>query len=66
MPRETLANWCIIAAEKYLFPVYDFIHKELIKREVIHADETTCQVLHEEGKEAQSTSYMYFMLNKMI
>lgn len=59
IPRETLANWCIIAAENYLFPIYDLIHRELIRREVIHADETTCQVLREEGKEAQSTSYMW-------
>nr|WP_308624519.1 IS66 family transposase [uncultured Eisenbergiella sp.] len=59
IPRETLANWCIIAAENYLFPIYDLIHRELIKREVIHADETTCQALREEGKEAQSTSYMW-------
>ncbi len=45
IPRETLANWCIIAAQKYLFPIYDLIHSELIKREVIHADEL-CSAIH--------------------
>lgn len=59
IPRETLANWCIISAEKYLVPIYDRIHEELLKREVIHADETTCQVLREDGRTAQSTSYMW-------
>ena len=59
IPRETLANWCIITAEKHLFPIYERIHTELIGREVIHADETTCQVLREEGKPAESTSYMW-------
>lgn len=59
IPRETLANWCIIAAEKYLLPIYERMHMELIIREVIHADETTCQVLREKGKTAQSTSYMW-------
>lgn len=59
IPRETLANWCIIAAEKYLLPIYERMHMELITREVIHADETTCQVLREKGKTAQSTSYMW-------
>lgn len=59
IPRETLANWCIIAAEKYLLPVYECMHLELIGREVIHADETTCQVLREEGRDAQATSYMW-------
>lgn len=59
IPRETLANWCIITAENYLRPIYEILHEELLKREVIHADETTCQVLREEGKTAQSTSYMW-------
>lgn len=59
IPRETLANWCIITAEKYLLPIYERLHAELLLREVIHADETTCQVLREDGKTAQSTSYMW-------
>lgn len=59
IPRETLANWCILTTEKYLLPIYWYLHSELIKRDVIHADETTCQVLREEGKTAQSTSYMW-------
>ena len=57
--RETLANWCILAAKKYLLPVFNRLHKELLKRDIIHADETTCQVLREDGREAQSTSYMW-------
>lgn len=59
IPRETLANWCIISAEKYLLPIYERLHVKLLQREVIHADETTCQVLREDGKTAQSTSYMW-------
>ena len=57
--RETLANWCILATKKYLLPVFVRLHEELLKRDIIHADETTCQVLREDGKEAQSTSYMW-------
>ena len=59
IPRETQANWCIKATDAYLRPVYERLHEELIKREVIHADETTCQILREEGKAAQSISYMW-------
>lgn len=59
IPRETLANWCILATERYLLPIYEELHKSLLQREVIHADETTCQVLREDGKTAQSTSYMW-------
>ena len=57
--RETMANWCIIATRKYLLPIFGRLHGELLKREVLHADEATCQVLWEEGKDAQSTSYMW-------
>ncbi|MFQ6807047.1 MAG: IS66 family transposase [Lachnospiraceae bacterium] len=50
LPRETLANWCIDCAEQYLVPLYQQLHRLLIKRDVICADETTCQVLHEKGR----------------
>lgn len=57
--REMMANWCIMAVQDYLLPVYDRLHEELLKREILHADETVCQVLREEGKTPQSTSYMW-------
>lgn len=40
-------------------PVHDLLHQELPKREVLHADETTLQVLHKPGKTAQSKRYMW-------
>ena len=39
------------------------MHVELISRSVIHADEVPCQVLHEEGKDATSKSYMWVYLS---
>lgn len=59
IPRETMANWCILCTQKYLLPIFAKLHEELLKREVLHADETTCQVLREEGRDARSTSYMW-------
>lgn len=59
IPRETMANWCILCSQRYLLPVYVRLHEELLKRDVIHADETTCQVLREESKTAQSVSYFW-------
>lgn len=59
IPRETQANWCIQATEKYLLPIYEHLHSLLVQRAVIHADETTCQILREEGKSAHTTSYMW-------
>lgn len=63
VPRETAAHWYNDCALKYLSPVYEALHQELLSREVIHADEVPCQVLHEEGKEATSKSYMRIYLS---
>ena len=59
LSRQTMSNWILKAAEDYLKPVYDQLHRELLTREVLHADETTLQVLHEPGKTPQSSSYMW-------
>lgn len=63
LPRETMANWYIHCAEDYFYPLYQRMHQLLLKRDVIHADETTCQVLREEERSAQSTSYMWIYLS---
>ena len=59
LSRQTMSNWILKATEDYLAPVYKQLHKELLKRDVLHADETTLQVLHEPGRAPQSDSYMW-------
>lgn len=59
LTRQTMSNWLIRATEDWLEPVYDRLHEELCARDVLHADETTLQVLREPGKTAQSKSYMW-------
>ncbi len=39
--------------------IYDRLHEELLKRDLVHADETICQVLREKGRTAEQTSYMW-------
>lgn len=63
LARETTSNWCIKCAFEYFQPVYDRLHSCLLEREIIHADETVCQVLHEEGKAASTHSYMWIYLS---
>ena len=63
VPRETAAHWYNYCSLEYLFPVYEAMHQELLTREVLHADEVPCQVLHEEGKSATSKSYMWIYLS---
>ena len=59
LSRQTMSNWILRAAEEYLTPVYEQLHKELLSREVLHGDETTLQVLHEPGKKPQTDSFMW-------
>lgn len=59
LSRQTMANWLLTSAEKLLAPLYEYLHKKLLQREILHADETTLQVLHEEGRKPQSQSYMW-------
>ena len=57
---ETMANWIIYVAENYFYPVYDRLHEELLKRDLVHAAETTCQVLHGKVLSYEVTSFVYF------
>ncbi len=59
LSRQTMSNWILRAAKEWLKPVYERLHSELVKRSILHADETTLQVLHEPGKSLQSRSYMW-------
>jgi len=58
LPRQILSNW-IIKGGVMLQPIYDRMHEKLLELDILHADETTLQVLHESGRSAQSKSYMW-------
>jgi transposase len=59
LSRQTMSNWLLKASVLWLQPVYERMKAELLKQEILHADETTLQVLNEPGKKAQSKSYMW-------
>lgn len=59
LSRQTLANWVVLGATRWLSLVFERLHEELLKRRYLHADETTLQVLHEPGRPAESKSYMW-------
>lgn len=54
-----MANWVVFAAHEWLDPLYQTLHHILLRRDILHADETTIQVLQEEGRAAQAKSYMW-------
>jgi transposase len=57
--RQTLANWTVRASFLYLKPIYDLLHEEIVKREVLFADETTLEVLREPDREPSADSFMW-------
>lgn len=59
LSRQTISNWLLESAELWLKPLYNRLHEKLLEEDVLHADETTVQVLHEEGRSPQSKSYMW-------
>lgn len=55
---QNLANWMVKGSE-WLEPLYNWMHDMIIQKDIIHADETTLQVLKEPGKVPSSKSYMW-------
>ena len=59
LSRQTLANWVVKGALQWLVPLYSRMHEHLVTKDILHADETTVQVLREPDRSAESTSYMW-------
>jgi hypothetical protein len=58
LSRGVLSNWMIKGSE-WLELIYERLKGKLLEQEVLHADETTLQVLKEPGRPAESQSYMW-------
>ena len=64
--QTTYYLWQKATIQKYVESqgfIYEQLHQHLLERDMIHADETPCQVLKEEGKTAQSKSYMWLYVS---
>jgi transposase len=58
LSRGVLSNWMIKGSE-WLELIYGRLKQKLLEQEILHADETTIQVLKELGRPAESNSYMW-------
>lgn len=59
LSRQTMANWMLYGANKWLAPLYDRMHEHLLKQDILHADETALQVLREPERAAETNSYLW-------
>ena len=57
--RQTMANWIIMVATRWLVLIFNRLHELLLLRDICHADESTLQVLHEPGRAANTKSYIW-------
>lgn len=58
LPRQTMARWMIKAGEA-VGPLATLLREELLIGSYLFMDETTVQVLKEDGKKAQTKSFMW-------
>ena len=59
LSRQTMSHWLLKSTELYFEPIWKRMREKLLKEEILHADETTLEVLREPGRKAQSKSYMW-------
>ena len=58
LKRQTIARWLIKVSNK-LIPLYNLMQDICLDKNYLRMDETTVQVLKEDGKKATSKSYMW-------
>ena len=56
LTRQDLSNWTLKGAA-LLKPLHEALKRELLTNELLHADETTVEVLNEPGRKTTSKSY---------
>ena len=58
VPRSTLANW-MIQSGQLIQPLINLMREHLLSYDIVAMDESRYQVLREDGKTAQSQSYIW-------
>jgi transposase len=58
LSRQTMARWMIQVGDK-ITTLVTLLREELLKSSYMHMDETVVQVLKEDGKKAETNSYMW-------
>lgn len=56
--KQTMSNWTVWTAERYLLPIYNFMKTRQLEAHVNQCDETPVEVIHDD-RPAGSKSYMW-------
>lgn len=57
--RQTMSNWMLAVAGRYMAPITERMREQLLGMEVLHADETYCTVAYEDGQKSKKRCYMW-------
>lgn len=57
--RQTMANWCIQGATRWLKSMFELLYAVLLSCFNIQADETRYQVINEPGRKASTNSFLW-------
>jgi transposase len=57
--RQTMSNWVIYVGENMFINLWERLKLQLLQEDIIHADETTLNVLHHQDGSTNDTSYMW-------
>ena len=58
LSRQTMSNW-VIAGARLLKPLYENLHKNLVSRNILHAGETSLEVLNLSDRDKPLNAYMW-------
>lgn len=59
LSRQTMSNWLLYCSDNWLSPIFRIMKEKLNQCDLLHADETELQVLHEEKQKTTHKSYMW-------
>jgi transposase len=66
LSRQTMANWMIYCSERWLEPLYGLMKSRMEEEDILHADETVLQALHEPGRASRTNSYMWLYMTGVL
>jgi transposase len=57
--KQTMANWMIYSSSHWLILIYNLLKEALVTRDILHSDDTSLQVIKENGRKASQKSHMW-------
>jgi transposase len=57
--RQNMSNWVLKCSEEYFSKIYTHMRNTLLRKNVLHADETWTRVVQQDGRDAKKKCYIW-------